>query len=163
MSSQTPTNKHIQIQATLEKGVSPHDDDLGDYQVKYEQEKERAKELEQRLFRALKELTALHSNDEYRHDDHYFSGELQQLRYLVRDWAHRNFSTQRQGNWLTRFKAGFAEAADGDFRAITPHFELYLNSDTLRPKLVRAYVWKELVELVFGKRYGPLRGNLGTL
>lgn len=98
--------------------------------------------FEQYWKEAVRELNNRQVEYHHKVDDDYFISEWQTLQYEIKIWAGSNFG----GDFGTARKI---PVPGDELSRLAKDAKAYLQSATLRPALVRAYVWSKLGQHVF--------------
>ncbi|KAF4637556.1 hypothetical protein G7Y89_g525 [Cudoniella acicularis] len=116
------------------------------FQFKYSEVAKENVALLSHLDEAVARLASQAPNpDPYIFDDRYFSNQFSALKYDIKDWASRGFSSSSN---VKRVSTTTAEA----FEYISVNWEIYGESNEHRPAFVQAFVWNHLLLKVFGAK-----------
>jgi hypothetical protein len=81
----------------------------------------------------------------YNRNDEYFIGEWDELSYKIRNWALLHFAKDP-----SMFSSPRGNHLKDEMRMLTEYVKPFMDSNDHRPLLIQAFVWKFLLEHVFG-------------
>lgn len=110
--------------------------------------------IREQLTKKLDEMTAelaslQHSTDPFRVGDERIARSRDELYHDIRNWS-RNFRILPKKYSIGNFVNMRGSQGDCPFQVLTPSYDKYLDSETGLSLLVQSYVWKTLLDEVFG-------------
>jgi hypothetical protein len=125
---------------------------LRDREAELEKAKKEIQKLKAQKDEAVKvwnelanENLQLTTKKNYNHDDNFFVSSWMQIAYDIRNWADQQFV--KDPSYLST-RGSFR--SNHDLRVLTAYVDSFMGSRKHRPLLIEAYVWKYLVDNVFG-------------
>lgn len=108
---------------------------------------EKMDEMEVTINEQVEKLGSLHSTDQFRLPDDKIERSVNELRADIRHWSKHFQGVPQKNAW-----AYLTQDQSCPFSKVSFEYETYLRADDFGPRLlVQSYVWKFLLQMVFGK------------
>lgn len=142
--------------------------DVSDFGEAFASVNDQLRETKIKLNEAVEALASLHSSDGFRESDDRIAMSMKELRHDIRQWS-RNFQNQLKKPGVAKtLRLKILQDDQCLFKAVTYNWQHYLASEDDKDisLLVQAYVWKQLLDEVFGRSLwlgGPCKFAPGTV